>query len=422
MARRVNLSERIPVIQTLIRPLSDQPSKRMYPADSLDPNFLFEQLSPNCVHQVEIQGPDERRCLAVVNVISPYTPDMDVMVCDGTGSYCPTPSEMPRFEREALWQITQKIVAFMASNLPDRSIISVGYNNSPINIGSHEKGGLQSVISDHHVMVWDRTKEQPTKKFCEVPQNVQDYLTGDSYTDLAAQIVNDVIRHVSHPFLNRKSIRLASPSVHARLSVSLTEALADPIAMADFMDELHQGLEGANIAIWNAMVEKSYEEYLAIARTLFESPNLPQTQREYLLNQLVETAQLLPIEVRERNIRNLKKVGLSQANIDALLRINPHLQNREGIADTGKMFRKGFGFALVIVQDLTESTAKIIVQPAATIKYSQGGVVEAQRISLERIVDPQNGTAQQAVAENKRRLAELRETLPMHILRPSRPR
>jgi hypothetical protein len=181
-------------------------------------------------------------------------------------------------------------------------------------------------------------------------------------------------------------------------------------------------LEGANIAIWNAMVEKSYEEYLAIARTLFESPNLPQTQREYLLNQLVETAQLLPIEVRERNIRNLKKVGLSQANIDALLRINPHLQNREGIADTGKMFRKGFGFALVIVQDLTESTAKIIVQPAATIKYSQGGVVEAQRISLERIVDPQNGTAQQAVAENKRRLAELRETLPMHILRPSRPR
>lgn len=403
--------EDVPLIETTLRPISDRPSVRIRQKESLDYNFLMENLDPHNVRQIQIcSGEGMPATVGVYNVFSPYTQGgLHVMLLDTTNRYRPTPSEIPESEGIAMMDISARIIRFM-QQMNGFEIISWGYNNSPLNFGVEEErgGGIQSLPTKHHIQIYNRKRELPIVPISTLSEPVRNFIQGDSLNKFAGTIIKTIVERSATDWVDMQTVGIDTQGFHAKLSTDLLSFLKTPNVFSVHIQPLHNLLESASVNLWDALITVPYRETQQIIRYAFEKGNI----RSYDL--LQEHPVLRPLADRRERLISLETKGYTPHEIRQLLILNSLLQNRDTAA-VAEWVRKGLGYSLVITQDPSEKEATIYIRPAIKIATSRGGTLETQHIALKRSEAGNDGDRDE-IEQNKVNIAHLREVLPTNYI------
>lgn len=415
MGKHLETGRRVGQVETYIRKISNVPSARIRQEDALNEPFVHQNLQPSLVAEVPVELPDgTQTSIGIYNVISPYTEGgLAVMILDNQGKYHATPSEVPTAEMQAMFQVAGTMYSYM-EQMAGMDVISLGYNNAPLNWGQEEEkgGGLQSIPTIFHLQYWNRRANLPMLPLSETKPHIQEYITGDSLNRFAATLAESILKNISTNFTDLTRISVSNQGLETELTTDLKSALANP-EFAKFLKEFHTQLESAMAAVWDALTTSSqtefpYEYLKEVAREAFEEG------RPGALEILRQPPTLRPSAERAQRIAALPKETFPQAWIQKLLRLSLYMKNQDEV-EVVNWVRKGFGFAMVMTQEKTAPRAKFILHPGVKITTSRGGVVEAQNISLKRIES--GGNSVEEVQNNLKHIEELRQYLPTQTIR-----
>jgi hypothetical protein len=328
---------------------------------------------------------------------------------DWGGKYRPTPTDLPVLEMRGMIELTSIIVNQMAQ-MEGLECISLGYNSSPLNFGlEEEKGGLQSVVTQHHFQVWNWSKENsPTARFEDLPENMKSFLDGDRSTEWGVRVMEHIVGQIDSNLIGTKDITNDGQALRIELDQNLSELLKKPMQFAEYIQKLHGQIEWANINLWEAITTESYRGYQGYLKSVYEDPSITPN-----MNWIRMSAELRSLEEREENIRNLPPELFPPDVIRRLLLLNPFMKDRSEAAPD-ELIRHGLGHVWVVTQDLRENNAVMFLRPATKIVNSKGGVVEAQGISLKRQVTAE-GVSEDIIQQNIDNTDRLVECLPNSI-------
>jgi hypothetical protein len=105
----------------------------------------------------------------------------------------------------------------------------------------------------------------------------------------------------------------------------------------------------------------------------------------------------------------MRELGYGDSFIEKLMTLNRLAQDRS-ISSEADWIRKGFGYALVINQDLGAPQASLHIRPATLIRTSRGGVAETGNVALRRS-ESRNDTDQWLRNHNIQRVDALKKYL-----------
>ena len=388
----------VQVIRTGFRPLDPAiETPRVRQKQALDHELLVSSLEPNIVARLDI----ERRPWGLVNVLSPYTDKMHVMLIDLSSRYTPDPRYVPNNEGEVIMQTAAKIIQFQEA-MDAVTTTSFGYNCSPRAYGfEEEKGGGQSVATKWHPMIWNEGSLH-TVSVEGVPRVFRQMLRGNRYNRLATKVLATVFAQERFPFLNIATMETDSLGVSFYLNGSLSTASATPGFYSTFLRPVSLVLDALSRDVNEALTDLDFGRIDEWAKAAYEHGDRD------LIESLREDPKLLPSDLRRKNIEALAEKGHPTILIDGLLEVNDRLENKSSVKTTSWV-RKGFGYAFVLSQSKNEPLATMRIRPTIFVQ-DRGGVVEAQRKWLQRIeVLPDEAEA--AISANQQMLHRLKEYL-----------
>lgn len=405
--------ETVPLVETFLRPSSEVKTERVRQSNALNWPEVKQNLDPEVVATITFQDPEERDNLsskiAVINVISPYTKEDHVMLMDYTPRYAATPAEIPDSEGERIRDVSAQVVAFQAqSEGVDR--LSWGYNCSPLNFGKEEEvTGMQSLPTKWHPQIWSNNLKNSTEISLNderVSKFAQNFIKGDAFSKIVGEeIARMVIRGGIGGFIDPSTIRVDNQGFHIGLSDNLEKLLKTSGFFSQFIKPLHLQLEGLMAATSTALTDTDYFDLKKQIKTAFET----QMDKSALYQKLQEDPKLLPHRQRLENIAAMRQLGYSDSFIEKLLTINRFAQDRSTTSED-EWIRKGFGYALVINQDLGASQASLHIRPATLIRTSRGGVAETSNVALKRS-ESRNDTDLNQKSHNRQRVDILKKYL-----------
>ena len=405
----------VAITNTTFRPIAEAPGNRLRQYESLNPDFIRENLSPNKVAETKVIGPNgDTSIIWTENVISPYTKGgVHVMLFDSTSNlFRPTPTQMPDSEFEGMRILSADIVSYM-QGMKDLDNISLGYNNSPLNYGHAEMGGMQSITTKHHIHIWNRKTQSDAGRISidEIPRNTKDFILGDALTKLGSYVVMQAVSSEGREFIKEGSATIDERGFHAKLKTDLLHALQAPGFFGRFIKPLHMKIEQANADVWEAITTGNYNQKIEEARQAFEGL----ADRDKVYGDLQIIPELREPKERIQRIKDLKKKGYPELFLDKLASFSRFIKNRKDVKNEQNWIRNGLGYVLVINQQANEKNAEITIRPAVLIKSSKGGVVEALGIALRRVEVGATESVEE-IENNKQNLAELKKTLPEQIV------
>jgi hypothetical protein len=372
MNEKIDL-ETVPLVETFLRPSSEVKTDRVRQSNALNWPEVKKNLDPEVIATIPFPDPEARNNsnskIAVINVISPYTKEDHVMLMDFTPRYAATPAEISDSEGEKIRDVSAQVVAFQAkSEGADR--LSWGYNCSPLNFGKEEEvTGMQSLPTKWHPQIWSNNLKNSTEISLNderVSKFAQNFIKGDAFSKIVGEeIARMVIRGDLGGFIVPSSIRVDNQGFHIGLVDDLEKILETSGFFSQFIKPLHLQLEGLMAATSTALTDIDYFKLKDQIKSAFEA----QGDHQALYQKLQADPNLLPFNQRLENIASMRQLGYSDSFIEKLLTINRFAQDRS-ITSEGDWMRKGFGYALVINQDLGAPTASLHIRPATLIRTS----------------------------------------------------
>jgi hypothetical protein len=405
--------ETVPLVETSLRPSSELKTDRVRQFNALNWPEVKKNLDPEVVTTIPFQVPESidntSSNIAVINVISPYTKEDHVMLMDYTPRYASTPREIPDSEGEEMRAVSAKVVAFQAQSAGvDR--LSWGYNCSPLNFGKEEEvTGMQSLPTKWHPQIWSSTlKDSPKIALNDdrVAKFAQDFIRGDVFNKIVGEeIARMVAQGTIKKFIDPSSIRVDNQGFHIGLADGLEKLLETSGFFSQFIKPLHLELEGLMAATSTALTDVDYFKLKDQIKMVFET----QGDNKAMYQKLQEDPKLLPFNQRLEKIAAMRELGYGDSFIEKLMTLNRLAQDRS-ISSEADWIRKGFGYALVINQDLGAPQASLHIRPATLIRTSRGGVAETGNVALRRS-ESRNDTDQWLRNHNIQRVDALKKYL-----------
>lgn len=377
-------------LSPLLHPGEGQPRqlKRLRPVDSLNLRQLITDMAPSTLTTLSVNGGR----WSVVSVFSPYSPDLHVMVMETSPDrYLPSPTWLDPQEGEALLPIWAAILQFLGDR-PDAAKLCLGYNWSPRAWGNpEERGGFQSLPTKWHPMLWSwpsLPNEGEASKFADwvevssLPPPMRRLMGENDYAVplgrlLRARIGNLLSDTIERPtYLDGSSWSVDSRGLQVSLAAgSLQGLLRREGFFADFLLPIATALEAVAKELTEVLTSMRFDEYDKI---LLRTQRGPLQKPELDLLRSVPQIALLT-EVTEKWIDR----GLPSELLDSL---HPAVERRSReVGPAANWWRKGFGYALVLVEDRELGSVTLRVMPGVYV--GPGGVVEAQGVLLRRPED-----------------------------------
>jgi len=333
----------------------------------------------------------------VVSVFSPYSSDLHVMVMETSPDrYLPSPPWLDPREGEALLPIWAAILQFLGDR-PDAAKLCFGYNWSPRAWGTpEERGGFQSLPTKWHPMLWSWPsfpKAGEASKFADwvevssLPSALRRVMVENDYAipfgRLLRARINIALSEMNgrQPYLDGSSWSVDGKGLHVDLAAgSLQDVLRREGFFADFLLPIATAIEATAKELTEVMTSMRFDDYDKILLRIEKGP-LQQPE----LDQLRSVPEVVPLrEVSEM----WSDRGLPSELLDTL---RPAVERRiQEVGPAADWWRKGFGYALVLVEDRELESVTLRVMPGVYV--GPGGVVEAQGILLRRPEDQRLGT------------------------------
>lgn len=384
-----------------IQPDKKEPivTKRIRPQDSLDLSKMMDLLRPSEICSLNINGAP----WSVLSVFSPYSPKIHVMVMEtSVNRYLPSPDRVPDLEGDALIDVWRTILTYI-STLKGCDTVHVGYNWSPRSWGmEEEKTGFQSIPTKWHAMLWGWPNFISTEQ-----SDYIDTVDLDSLSLQSRRLIGENDYAIPLGMLIRNRLESAFPEgselidqfpldkwrvdrtgLTLNCSESIVDLLRTPYLFSQILKPVSAVLDQVMIELCEIMTDmrcaqmdrilmKTEQGLLddADINTLRRSPNLCSTE---------EIASM----AKDRNY----PAGL----IDSLL--SPIEARCAEKGDPSEMWRKGFGYALVLSGSGKTNTATTTFRIMPGVYLGSGGVVEALGVVLHR---PEDRTIDQQAIERK---------------------
>lgn len=387
--------------------------ERITSESSTDLNFVVDQISSEQLTQFVLN----HHRWALVSVLHPYTPDLQVMLIDVERTrYIPGPEWITDEEGNKIFQVAASALDFMTQSRR-ADTCSVGFNYSPRAWGRNleEKGGVQTVSTKFHPMIWINPPLPEPGKFSVfndstiewVPAEILDtqsrrLLLENDYGVVFGQVITATIKQA---FALRRRASAARFGGLLDFGKWYSDARG---AVAPFRDSVFALLR-EEPRFFSVVIKPIANALSGLMRRLTEAMTtmdcgamdeiLRKTEQGPLAPKDLENLRSVP-RVRSVNEidRTFETEGWPKALLSALL---PAVRARCEIgpeSDPSVMWRKGFGYSLVF-SGLREGPGYMRILPS--VYLGAGGVVEAQGMILARI--PQDAP----LAELRRRSHEL---------------
>lgn len=370
----------VPQVETSLFPFSDKPTARIAHAEALDSKKVADNLRPNVVADVDIQG----HPWSVTAVLSPYATGFHVMTVDLSDRYVPDPRFLSADEGSELMATCGKIVDFQ-ERLPNTTTVSVGYNCSPRSYGAEEeKGGLQSLTTKWHIQLWNQPEATQRVPLDSLKEGTRRAILGNGLNRVFGMMVKEnIFKELSFgKFLDLNNVDVDNRGIEVPVNGSLREVFAMPGFFAEFLKPLAVKLD--------AMARDMTETFSDMDNPRIEELIKGEFERgtNGILPALREDPHLLPYDERIRRIRQLEGKGYGPRDMRLLRGLNVFVRGRQQVSED-KWIRKGLGYALVFSQDLATGKTKMRLMPGVLVS-ERGGVVEALGVALYRreTVDP----------------------------------
>jgi hypothetical protein len=349
----------------------------------------MSELTPSTLTTLVIGG----NPWSVVSVVSPYTPDLHVMVLEANPDcYLPAPENMDPEEGEALMALWTSITSYLGAR-DTCSRLCVGFNWSPRAWGEmEERGGYQSLPTKWHPMFWSwpsmpevgaSTEYARWVQLEELPRPVRRILGENSYVKpISSRILDKIQAELSSQKLS-ESWKADTQGLSASIkAASLGELFDREGTFARFLLPIAQVMESVMRAMTESLTSMRFSEYDELLKRT-ESGTLSSADIAFLRSppQVVPypDAELAWIE------RSLPQELLPELHAAADRRCRETSPEED-------WWRKGFGYALVLTEDCGEGTVGLRIMPGVYV--GPGGVVEAQRVVLRRSEDKSLETAE----------------------------
>lgn len=304
--------------------------KRQRPQDSLNIPKLCEALSDSILYERKFE------CLnfAVIGVLSPYSPDLHVMVAElSPNRYLPGPESFTNPEFNALCALCSDVLAASARN--EFTVQCVGYNWSPFAWGHiEERGGCQSVMTKFHMMMWQWNKLDEDS-FDNLSPKHKEIFELNNYNEPFAKLVWAKCGQ----FLAETGL-FSDYVVNSRglfVKFGVGKCVSDVLQRENFLREFSVQIQGILAHLSSCLTDLDLDKMLGI---------LMKTNDRMLTDIEIEELRRAP------NPRSLEDV-LQLCNNDDERQLCSDLYDsvleRCGVCDTEKtIWEKGFGYSLVM--------------------------------------------------------------------------
>lgn len=342
---------------------------------------------------------------SVVSVVSPYTPDLHVMVLEASPDrYLPALDIMDPEEGEALMALWATIASYLGER-DTCSRLCVGYNWSPRAWGeAEERGGFQSLPTKWHPMFWSwpaMPEVGVSKEYARwiqpeaLPPSVRRLMGENNYAEALGLWISDriqaglAVQGTDLSYIDSESWKSNSQGLSALVRASSLRSLFEEDGFfSRFLHPLAQVMETAMRDMTETLTSMRYQEYYEVLGRIEQGP-LSNVDIAFLRS---------PPHVRSYG--EAEKAWLDRGLPQELLP-ELHAAADRRCRETGPeedWWRKGFGYALVLTEDCGKGTVNLRIMPGVYV--GPGGVVEAQQVVLRR---PENRSLVEAELMKKSR-------------------
>lgn len=395
--------------KTTFFPYSSVSTPRLIARTALDRSAVEQGLAPNTIAKINLSEGAWR----VVAVLSPYTQKgCHVMLVDDSDKYKPDPTQrhVSKNEGNNLMKLWRQITNFQRQ-MPGTKSINVGWNYSPTAYGTdEERGGWQTLTTKWHPQLWNFVGDQELVPLDSelIAEGTRRVLKGNKLNEFFGLIVKDyILKNIprSENFLVLSTTRVDYKGLEVDLKDNLSQTLEKEGFFSDFLQTIASGLDRVAQDVIDATSTFDRLDFMDCVRQSFEI--YPDGHYSSLQEREME---LRPKEERKNRLMELEKKGYPDHIISKLLALNRYLRGKSEVP-VNERFRKGFGYALVLSEELNSdgmpNRTFLRITPGIYVE-DRGGVVEALGIALRRqeSVDPFQAEKDNEKREVLRRLGE----------------
>lgn len=387
------LPEKVPQLtiplSPYLQPGEERPrtSKRIRPKDALDLESLVKEIMPSAIATFAVGD----KPWSVVSAVSPYSPDVHVMVIEtSVDRYLPGPEWVQDEEGDNLMKLWAAVLDFIAAREVNTTI-HAGYNWSPRAWGEEEeRNGFQSIPTKWHTMLWGwppfPDQEQPTRyaKWVDTASLAAEErrLLGDNnYAEPFGHLMRSSLEECfpegtqfSKLFPHR-NWKVDGRGLYSAFSGSLLEMLRTQGFFSQVLKPLAAVLEQIARELTEAMTTLNCSD---IDEILLKTESGPLSDQDLRVLRAPPSARSL-----EEVTGLFQQRGYPESILKATFDPVENRCNEEG--DRSMWWRKGFGYAMVFSSPVGGDSAEVRITPGIFI--GPGGVVEAQGVVLRRPED-----------------------------------
>ena len=410
--RTRTLPEKISQWVIPIQMLRDVETQRIYSRHSLNPRFLEENMRPNIVKELRLEG----KRWVMIAPHGGYTPTEHVMFMRWVLGECtPDPVGIPSPEGEMLMPIAADVVKWI-SERPYNEKVVFGYHSSPISV---DQDGCQSVL-EYHPYVFGLPSEETSKYVTSIDSKTLDRkdkkaLRGGFYNYHFGRFL--IRNALNGDFIGDKEIlnqlfAIEKADSHNRgITIPTRESLEDilrtpgffegflkpfAISMRGFTDDLSRAFTNLDPDFVRRRIEEAVVHY-----------DMLEEEREAILKDVTKIPELLKKSERARNIQLLQEKGYSEEFVNYLNHVNKRLPESGDIPG----WKRGFGYTLAIHENKTIGECYLAIN--TVVESGPAGVVEG--VLGAKLVRPKYLYPQEVIARKREDYRELAAHLDSHV-------
>lgn len=385
-----------------IQSLTGVQTQRITTLDCLNADFVREQMSPNQLALLEINGQE----WGAIVPHGAYSPREHIMLMPWGKRSVVGPERLDPIEGEKLFFAAGKIAARMAAD-PTISSVVFGWNWSTRSYGQK---GYQSVPTKFHASVFGLPfidEEDSNIRFVDAmhlkPEEVRSLKGGRHNLQIGKLLTQSVLngnftgdRDLRDRLLDKNQASLDSRGLRVPFNGTIDQFLMTASVFGNFFLPIAKIIDEASIHFSQALTD--FDSQLVDEMVTDGLNNA--SRRAKILDYLVRVPNLRPRFQRRARLKELEDVGYDSEIVDGFIKMSDRLSEEGG---PWPQWKRGFGYALSLVYNpgLGRGTMSIFSEAFD----GPGGIVESGIGAILR--RPQQPFSQEEMDRKKKKYYSL---------------